>query len=51
MVATGAPQMILGVWWVALFPGCAIVLSVLSFGLLGDAIQAYASPHPDRRPR
>jgi peptide/nickel transport system permease protein len=51
MVATGAPQMILGVWWVALFPGCAIVLSVLSFGLLGDAIQAYAIPHPDRRPR
>jgi peptide/nickel transport system permease protein len=51
MVATGAPQMILGVWWVALFPGCAIVLSVLSFGLLGDAIQAYASPHPDRRSR
>ena len=51
MVATGAQQMILGVWWVALFPGCAIVLSVLSFGLLGDAIQTYANPDPDRRRR
>ena len=45
MVATGAQQMILGVWWVALFPGCAIVLSVLSFGLIGDAVQAYADPN------
>jgi len=51
MVATGAQQMILGVWWVALFPGCAIALSVLSFGLLGDAIQFHASPDPDRRHR
>jgi peptide/nickel transport system permease protein len=51
MVATGAQQMILGVWWVALFPGCAIALSVLSFGLLGDAIQVHASPDPDRRHR
>jgi peptide/nickel transport system permease protein len=49
MVATGAQQMILGVWWVALFPGCAIVLSVLSFGLLGDAIQGHVGLHPDRR--
>jgi peptide/nickel transport system permease protein len=51
MVATGAQQMILGVWWVALFPGCAIVLSVLSFGLLGDAIHTHVNPDPDRRRR
>jgi peptide/nickel transport system permease protein len=49
MVAIGAQQMILGVWWVVLFPGCAIVLSVLSFGLLGEAIQGRA--HRDRRTR
>jgi peptide/nickel transport system permease protein len=51
MVATGAQQMILGVWWVALFPGVAIVLSVLSFGLLGDAIQTHADPDSGRRRR
>ncbi|SHG00887.1 peptide/nickel transport system permease protein [Kaistia soli DSM 19436] len=36
MVSSGAQQMILGVWWVALFPGLAIVFSVLSFALLSD---------------
>jgi peptide/nickel transport system permease protein len=51
MVATGAQQMILGVWWVALFPGAAIVLSVLSFGLLGDAVQALAVHDQDGRRR
>jgi peptide/nickel transport system permease protein len=52
MVATGAQQMILGVWWVALFPASAIALSVLSFGLLGEAIQkAHANPDPGRRRR
>jgi peptide/nickel transport system permease protein len=44
MVSTGAQQMILGVWWVAVFPGLAIVLSVLSFGLLGDAVRVFADP-------
>jgi len=49
MVATGAQQMILGIWWVALFPGLAIVLSVLSFGLLGDAIQNYGGHSRQRQ--
>lgn len=44
MVSTGAQQMILGVWWVALFPGLAIVLSVLSFALLGDTVQQITDP-------
>jgi peptide/nickel transport system permease protein len=51
MVATGAQQMILGGWWVVLFPGCAIVLSVLGFALLGDAIQAHSSSDLDQRGR
>ena len=38
MVSNGAQQMILGVWWVALFPGLAIVFSVLTFALLGDCL-------------
>jgi peptide/nickel transport system permease protein len=44
MVANGAQQMILGVWWVALFPGLAIVVSVLCFALLGDAAKDWADP-------
>jgi len=44
MVATGAQQMILGVWWVSLFPGLAIVVSVLCFALLGDAAKDWADP-------
>lgn len=44
MVANGAQQMILGVWWVALFPGLAIVISVLCFALLGDTAKDLADP-------
>jgi peptide/nickel transport system permease protein len=47
MVSAGAQQMILGVWWVALFPGLAIVLSVLSFALLGDVVRAMTDPRAD----
>lgn len=44
MVSTGAQQMILGVWWVSLFPGLAIVMSVLCFALLGDAVKDISDP-------
>lgn len=44
MVSTGAQQMILGIWWVALFPGLAIVFSVLCFALLGDVARELADP-------
>lgn len=44
MVANGAQQMILGVWWAALFPGLAIVVSVLTFAVLGDALKHMAAP-------
>lgn len=44
MVSSGAQQMILGVWWVSLFPGLAIVLSVLCFALLGDAAKELFDP-------
>ena len=48
MVSVGSQQMILGVWWVALFPGLAIVLSVLSFALLADALRDYVDPRRAR---
>lgn len=44
MVSIGAQQMILGYWWVALFPGLAIVFSVLSFALVGDALREITDP-------
>lgn len=44
MVSTGAQQMILGVWWVALFPGLAIVVAVLSFALIGDMAKDLSDP-------
>ncbi|MDR5805756.1 MULTISPECIES: ABC transporter permease [unclassified Caballeronia] len=44
MVANGAQQMILGVWWAALFPGLAIIVSVLTFAILGDAVKRIAEP-------
>lgn len=44
MVSTGAQQMILGIWWIALFPGIAIVLSVLSFALIADSARKVFDP-------
>lgn len=49
MVSSGAQQMILGVWWVSLFPGLAIVVSVLCFALLGDAAKDMFDPTNRRR--
>jgi peptide/nickel transport system permease protein len=49
MVSIGSQQMILGVWWVSLFPGLAIVMSVLSFALLGDVVKELADPTGRRR--
>ena len=45
MISIGAPQIITGQWWVAAFPGFAIVLTVLSFSLLGRAIEFLTDPH------
>ncbi len=44
MVSSGAQQLILGVWWVSLFPGIAIVLAVLCFALLGDQLRIFLDP-------
>lgn len=33
-----------GAWWVALFPGIAIVLTVLAFNVLGDALRDVLDP-------
>lgn len=44
MIRQGAEQMVTGEWWVALFPGLALVFLVLGFNLLGDAVQDWLDP-------
>jgi peptide/nickel transport system permease protein len=38
MVAEGAPDVITGQWWTALFPGGLIVLAVMAFHFIGDEL-------------
>lgn len=39
MVAEGATYIMSGEWWVALFPGLALMLAVFCFNLLGDGLR------------
>jgi peptide/nickel transport system permease protein len=32
-------------WWVAVFPGIAIMVAVLGLNLLGDGLRDYLDPH------
>jgi peptide/nickel transport system permease protein len=43
MVADGR-QNLIGAWWVATFPGLAIVLTVLAFNLVGDGLRDALDP-------
>jgi peptide/nickel transport system permease protein len=43
MVADGRNNL-LGAWWIATFPGLAIVLTVLSFNLAGDGLRDALDP-------
>jgi peptide/nickel transport system permease protein len=45
MVLMGARYMLTGEWWIAFFPGIAIVLAVLGFNLIGDGLQDLLDPH------
>jgi peptide/nickel transport system permease protein len=38
MIQAGARQMTTGQWWVALFPGLAIFVSVISLNLVADEL-------------
>jgi peptide/nickel transport system permease protein len=44
MVADGAGFITSGQWWVALFPGLALMLAVFCFNLLGDGIRDLVDP-------
>jgi peptide/nickel transport system permease protein len=39
MVAEGAANILSGNWWLAIFPGSALTLTVLCFNLLGDGLR------------
>jgi len=44
MVAEGATFIISGEWWLALFPGAALMLAVFCFNLLGDGLRDLIDP-------
>jgi len=44
MIATGAPSMITGQWWPALFPGAAMALTIFAFSMVGEAITRLLDP-------
>ncbi len=44
MVAEGATTIMSGEWWVALFPGLALMLAVFCFNLLGDGLRDIVDP-------
>lgn len=44
MVAEGANYIVSGEWWVALFPGAALMLAVFCFNLLGDGLRDIFDP-------
>ncbi|MEW6639215.1 MAG: ABC transporter permease [Pseudomonadota bacterium] len=44
MVADGAAFMVSGEWWIALFPGLALMVAVFCFNLLGDGLRDIVDP-------
>ena len=44
MIAIGAPNMMTGQWWTALFPGIALGVSILGYALVGDGLKEFLDP-------
>jgi peptide/nickel transport system permease protein len=44
MLAESRDELLAGHWWLALFPGTAIMLTVLSFNILGDWLRDFLDP-------
>jgi peptide/nickel transport system permease protein len=44
MVAEGANFIVSGEWWLALFPGAALMFAVFTFNLLGDGLRDLVDP-------
>ncbi|MFG1225785.1 ABC transporter permease [Xanthobacter wiegelii] len=44
MVAEGSAYIVSGEWWIALFPGLALMFAVFCFNLLGDGLRDIVDP-------
>ncbi|MBV8840951.1 MAG: ABC transporter permease, partial [Alphaproteobacteria bacterium] len=44
MVAEGAAFMVSDEWWIAFFPGIALMIAVFCFNLLGDGLRDIVDP-------
>lgn len=44
MLAESRDQLLAGRWWLAIFPGTAIMLTVLAFNILGDWLRDFLDP-------
>jgi peptide/nickel transport system permease protein len=44
MLADSRDELLAGCWWLAVFPGTAIMLTVLSFNILGDWLRDFLDP-------
>jgi peptide/nickel transport system permease protein len=44
MVADGSTFMVSGEWWIAFFPGAALMVAVFCFNLLGDGLRDIVDP-------
>ena len=44
LVAEGSGFMVSGEWWIAFFPGLALMIAVFCFNLLGDGLRDIADP-------
>ena len=44
MVAEGANYIVSGEWWLAIFPGAALMTAVFCFNLLGDGLRDIVDP-------
>lgn len=49
MLQDGQRELLFGAWWLTLFPGLSIFLTVLPFNLLGDGLRDALDPRHRRR--
>jgi peptide/nickel transport system permease protein len=49
MLQDGQRELLAGAWWLTLFPGLAIFLTVLAFNLMGDGLRDALDPRHQRR--
>jgi peptide/nickel transport system permease protein len=50
MLIRSGRDLLTGEWWLAFFPGLAIVLTVVGFNLLGDGLRAALDPRREHDP-